>query len=369
MTYVNIPANLRDMWMGLTDRIAKLENAPDGAQDSADLANQTANAAYAQSLVAAQAANQAALQAGVALQSANGKNQVHYSTSAPGSATGQNGDIWFQTDSSFNVQYQYVYNAGGWQNSPITNTVIASLDAGKITTGTLTSIAIYAGSSGQFQVSAAGALSATNASIQGTVTAAAGTIGGWTITGNGLSSSSNGSYLYNNGTLFVSSTISAGGTITASGMVQAVSGMSTNSGGTSTFNGQIFAVGNRTGTSSAANGYFNSSTGYFTYSTASSQRYKNSIVDLDSIQSLSSEAILKLRPRAFKYNDDYLQPNDQRYQQIVPGFISEEIYDVLPIAVDIQDGKIENWNERMLIPGIVSLLQQYEKRITALETK
>ena len=177
MTYVNIPANLRDMWMNLSDQITKLENAPDGAQDSADSAQALAQASYAQSLVAAQAANEAALQAGVALQSANGKNTVHYSTSAPGSTTGQNGDVWFQTDSSFNVLYQYVYNSGVWQNSPITSTVIASLDAGKITTGTLTSIAIYSGTSGQFQVSAAGALSATSASIQGTITASAGRIG------------------------------------------------------------------------------------------------------------------------------------------------------------------------------------------------
>jgi Chaperone of endosialidase len=174
------------MWMSLSDRIAKLENAPDGAQDSADTAQATASVAYAQSIQAAQAANQAALQAGVALQSANGKNQVHYSTSGP-SGSGQNGDIWFQTDSSFNVLYQYVYNSGSWQNSPITSTVIASLDAGKITTGTLSSIAIYAGSSGQFQVSAAGVVSAIS-----------GTVGGWTLTSSGFTSGS-GSYIYTSG--------------------------------------------------------------------------------------------------------------------------------------------------------------------------
>jgi hypothetical protein len=133
------------------------------------------------------------------------------------------------------------------------------------------------------------------------------------------------------------------------------------------FNGAAYALGNRTGTSSTANGYFNSSSGYWTYSTASSERYKNSIVDLDTVPDLASSLILKLRPRAFKYNDDYLLSTDQRYEQLMPGFISEEIQTVLPIAVDIQDGQVETWNERMLIPGMVALIQQLNTRLAKLE--
>jgi len=134
-----------------------------------------------------------------------------------------------------------------------------------------------------------------------------------------------------------------------------------------TINGIANAFGNRSGTSSAANCYFNSGSGFWTYSTASSERYKNSIVDLDTVPDLASSLILKLRPRAFKYNDDYLLSTDQRYEQLIPGFISEEIQTVLPIAVDIQDGQIETWNERMLIPGMVALIQQLNTRLTKLE--
>ena len=139
--------------------------------------------------------------------------------------------------------------------------------------------------------------------------------------------------------------------------------------GTITFNGIANAAGNRTGTSSTANCYFNSSSGFWTYSTASSQRYKNSIVDLETIEDFLPSKILDLRPRAFKYNDDYLQEDDQRYGKMLPGFISEEVAEVLPIAVDIQDGKIETWNERMLIPGIVALLKNQEFRLNKLEGK
>jgi len=190
MAFANLTPNLQDIFNQINDRLRKLESGPNSAQYSADTAQSTASSAqttaqqaYVQAIAAGAQATAAAYTAGVALASANGKNQVHYSTSGP-SGSGTDGDIWFQTDGSGNVLYQYILKSGTWTNSPITSTVIASLDAGKITTGTLTSIAIYAGSSGQFQVSAAGALVATNASVQGTVTASAGKIGGFSIVGN-----------------------------------------------------------------------------------------------------------------------------------------------------------------------------------------
>ena len=200
MAYANLTPNLQDMFNQINDRLRKLESGPNSAAYSADTAQSTAQQAYAQAIIAGNQATSAAYTAGVALQAANGKNQVHYSTSGP-SGSGTDGDIWFQTDGSGNVLYQYILKSGTWTNSPITNSVIASLDAGKITTGTLTSIAIYAGSSGQFQVSAAGALVATNATISGSVTASSGsftgslysssgTIGGFNLSTYSLSNSS-----------------------------------------------------------------------------------------------------------------------------------------------------------------------------------
>lgn len=66
---------------------------------------------------------------------ANGKNKVYYDTAVPGSTANTAGDIWWQYASGV-VVGQYV-GAGGtsWTSAPIGNTVIANLDAGKITTG------------------------------------------------------------------------------------------------------------------------------------------------------------------------------------------------------------------------------------------
>ena len=68
---------------------------------------------------------------------ANGKNKVYYDTVVPGSTANTAGDIWWQYASGV-VIGQYV-GAGGtsWTSAPIGNTVIANLDAGKITTGYL----------------------------------------------------------------------------------------------------------------------------------------------------------------------------------------------------------------------------------------
>ena len=91
MAYVNLPPNLQDMFYTLSDRISKLETGPSQAMYTATSAQSTAtsaafdaSAAYAQSIIAGNQATQAALQAGVAQTTADGKNTVHYSTSAPG---------------------------------------------------------------------------------------------------------------------------------------------------------------------------------------------------------------------------------------------------------------------------------------------
>ena len=131
MTYINVPPNLRDMFQGLTDRITRLELAPNGPQDTADIANATANAASATAVAAQTTATGAQT-------TANGKNTVHYSSSTPGSTANVAGDLWFQFDGSNNIIGQWTGQGGtSWQSNQITSTVIANLDAGKITTGTL----------------------------------------------------------------------------------------------------------------------------------------------------------------------------------------------------------------------------------------
>ena len=132
---------------------------------------------------------------------ANGKNKVNYSTSDPGSTANTAGDIWWKYSSGV-VIAQWT-GAGGttWTSNTIGNTVIASLDAGKITTGFLSvagSVKIGtdsggSGTSARVEINSNGfyaydgsvaTVSITNtgtAVFSGKITSTDGLIGGWTI--------------------------------------------------------------------------------------------------------------------------------------------------------------------------------------------
>ena len=50
----------------------------------------------------------------------------------------------------------------------------------------------------------------------------------------------------------------------------------------------------------------------------------------------------------------------------MPGFIAEEMDAIYPAATDYADG-VETWNDRMIIPAMLALIQDQEARIKALE--
>lgn len=103
------------------------------------------------------------------------------------------------------------------------------------------------------------------------------------------------------------------------------------------------------------------------YRVSSSRRYKHDIQDLTLEE---ARKLLDLKPRTFKYNDDFLTPDDERTGKDVPGFISEEVSELMPIAVDHdEEGNCEMWNVNALVPCMLKLIQEQEKRIAALEAK
>ena len=212
MAYVNIPPNLQDMFYSLGDRVAKLESGPSGPQDTADAAQATAVNAQSLALTsqsvatnaqlqaanasvqAVQAQSQATLassQATYAVTTANGKNTVAYGTAAPPSGTHTTGDLYFQFNGSNQVIAQYTWNGSSWVSNPITSTLIASINAGTIVSGTITGIEFNNGS-GTFHVTPAGVLTASSANITGTIVAQSGYIGNtaggsyWSITSSGI---------------------------------------------------------------------------------------------------------------------------------------------------------------------------------------
>jgi hypothetical protein len=186
--------------------------------------NETVAAAYAEALqaqadaAAAQASATTAYNTAIAANTAastaqttaNGKNKVTYSTAAPGSTSNAAGDIWFQYGTASpnvgRIIAQYMGNGGtSWTQTTVSGLVIANIDAGSITTGTLSvGLGITTGT-GTFTVNAVtGALFANSATIQGQVNATSGYFG----------SSTNGFSINSTGLVGIGSGVIIGGTIT-----------------------------------------------------------------------------------------------------------------------------------------------------------
>ena len=68
------------------------------------------------------------------------------------------------------------------------------------------------------------------------------------------------------------------------------------------------------------------------------------------------------------YKDAYLPETDELYRKPMPGLYAEDVGDVIPEAVFHNScGKVENWKERILLPLMLRVIQEQEKRIMALE--
>lgn len=171
-----------------TEQLTAIDAVALQAQADAAAAQAAASTAYDTAVAANTAAS-------TAQATANGKNKVTYSTSAPGSTANAAGDIWFQYGTTSpnvgRIIAQYS-GAGGtsWTQTTISGLVVANLDAGSITTGTLSVALGITGTSGNFSVNAVtGALVASSATITGAVNATSGYFGSST---NGYSISSTG---------------------------------------------------------------------------------------------------------------------------------------------------------------------------------
>jgi len=137
-------------------------------------------------------------------------------------------------------------------------------------------------------------------------------------------------------------------------------------------NGDLYSPANfynqdTTTTTNAANTWMSSTTGLTRRSTASSQRYKQDIVDIRTIADLDPKKLLDLPVRAFRYKSDYLDSADDRSGSLIPGFIAEEVATAYSVAADQVEGIIESWNDRYVVPGLLALIQDLYKRVEILE--
>lgn len=122
-------------------------------------------------------------------------------------------------------------------------------------------------------------------------------------------------------------------------------------------------------TTQAANVYMGSTnTSALARSSSSSRRYKHDITDVD--PALDPTVLYELPVRSFTYNDDYLSDWDRNYGKRMIGFIAEEVAEVYPKAAQYnEDGSVEMWNSQILIPAMLYLIQDQNKRIAELERR
>jgi hypothetical protein len=307
------------------------------------------------------------------------------------------------------------FNSGGTATFSVSASTGAAVFSGSVTGSSITASTMNIG--GNAIIDASGYLTATGATITGTITATSGSftgtinstsgsIGGFfigtTYIGNAAATfyinSSNGNAQFNN--LFINAasgttgiTLSSGGNISMNGgalnmatgninSAGAIGGSSITSSGTITATGNIVANADvnlsstsdlrvplafSTTTANAATVWI-SSTGQFRRSTASSERYKTDIVNLIDVPELNPKALYDLPVRAFRFKEGYLPETDDRFGVLVPGFIAEEMDAIYPAATDYTDG-VETWNDRMIIPAMLALIQDQQARIKALEGK
>lgn len=220
-----------------------------------------------------------------------------------------------------------------------------------------------------------GNITATSGSFTGSIYASGGTIGGFTIQSTYLSGSG-GFTLYSNGTIDGGNSntlyygyVNVGGGFPSGARFQ-VNGNSEFTGtviatGSITAQGELYAAGHST-TTNAANGYVFTTGGRIARSTASSERYKEDIVDLVSISELDPKKLLNLPVRAFRYKADHLNVGDDRFNMLIPGFIAEEVDSIYPIAADYIDGP-ESWNDRIMVPALLALIQDLYKEVNILK--
>ena len=274
------------------------------------------------------------------------------------------------------------------------------------TNGTLSLSGAITATSGSFT----GAVFASSGTFNGSVTtsnisATGGTVGGWTL---------DSGYMYGSDTQFYPTTSPGGnantyalltsrsigatkfaatssGTdaITATGGVTVLGNYATNTGNFTTTSGSfltlqgtftagagqqivLYADGriyaNTLGTTTGTPNIRQDASGYLRYTSSSSERYKNSIVDIKTVSYLDPYKLLEIPVRAFKYNSGYIPDTDQRFNTLVPGFIAEEVEEFYPVAVDYNnENKPENWVPNYMIPGMLTLIKDLSARLDALE--
>lgn len=98
------------------------------------------------------------------------------------------------------------------------------------------------------------------------------------------------------------------------------------------------------------------------YLSSSSERYKDVQKNLECM-----EQWYDIEPVWAKYKDGYLLPEDENNGKNLPMFLAEDVEKHMPEAAVYKDGKIEDWNYRVMIPAMFAMLKEQHQEIEELK--
>lgn len=99
------------------------------------------------------------------------------------------------------------------------------------------------------------------------------------------------------------------------------------------------------------------------FASSSSKRYKHDITDkID--DALDADKLYELPMKQFVFNSDHNVQYADMKGQTIPGFIAEDVAEIYPAAViHDEEGRVESWDERRIIPGMLKLIQEQKQQI------
>jgi len=95
---------------------------------------------------------------------------------------------------------------------------------------------------------------------------------------------------------------------------------------------------------------------------SSSVRYKHNIKPIED-KTLDPHKLLELPVVQFEWNNDHHLQYEDMKGKTVPGIIAEDVEKIYPAATIHKDGKVESWDERRIIPGMLALIQEQDRTI------
>ncbi|MDY5882118.1 MAG: tail fiber domain-containing protein [Roseburia sp.] len=100
---------------------------------------------------------------------------------------------------------------------------------------------------------------------------------------------------------------------------------------------------------------------------SSSKRYKKHVKNMTSSE---AERLLDIPVVWFEYNEGYLAPGDRFEGKPLPGFYAEDVYEAFPEGAMLnEDGQVEDWNYRTMIPAMLKLIQDQQETINSLNKR